>query len=349
MLILLTLPAWSNMAAPWRSGDAVGEPSADLSGLVVQSESLVLDLRPLGQLKSNQDRAYALVEASYQIVRKGAPKAVDLVFVAPGQDGRAEVWLDDQPQTFVAQKSEKLPQQWKSPPTTPRAGGGSELAFEPLHPDQVLRFRLKFAPGQHTVRVKYDLRPTAMCSGSPLRYWQLAYVLAPARQWAGFGSLDAQVLLPEGWQLATSLPMEKDVQGWRGRWSGVPADFLTLSAQAPIPAQWPILETLAGLCVIVPVGLAWMAGGWLGRQRRSLWWSLPLAWGLAGLAMVSFLGLGFAALERITAHPPGQSSWNWSYGQSMGIFFGSVPLAAVAWALAQAILVLAARRARSQL
>ena len=82
-----------------------------------------------------------------------------------------------------------------------------------------------------------------------------------------------------------------------------------------------------------------MAGGWLGRQRRSLWWSLPLAWGLAGLAMVSFLGLGFAALEKITAHPPGQSSWNWSYGQSMGIFFGSVPLAAVAWALAQAILV----------
>lgn len=346
-LFLLSLPVWCNMAAPWRSGDSVGEPSADLRGMTVQSEALRLDLRPLGQLKNAQDRAFVLVEATYQILRKGSPKSVELVFVAPGQDGHAEVWLDDRPQTFAVEKAGALPQPWRSPATTPRAGGGPTLTFEPFQPEQVLRFRLLFTPGKHTVRVKYELRPTAVCSQSPLRYWQLAYVLAPARQWTDFGALDAEILIPEGWRLATSLPMEPNGPAYRGHWQGVPADFLALSAQAPVPPRWPVIETVAGLCLFVPLGMAWGVGDWLGRRGRSLWWSLVFALGLASLSMAAFLGLGFAVLEALPSYPPAQVSWNWSYGQTVGVLFGSLPLGVVAWVSVQFTMLLAARKARS--
>jgi len=35
--------------------------------------------------------------------------------------------------------------------------------------------------------------------------WQLGYVLAPAREWGGFGRLDVRVELPRGWEAAATL------------------------------------------------------------------------------------------------------------------------------------------------
>lgn len=349
ILLLWTLPAWSNMSAPWRSGDAVGEPAADLRGLVVRNESLVLDLRPLGLLKRNQDRAYVLVEATYNIERKGPDKSVELVFVAPGQEGGAEVWLDGQAVSFTAGNSTELPARWTSPPSTPRAGGGKPLNFQPLNPATVLHFKIKFGPGSHTVRVKYDLKPTAVCSESPLRYWQLAYILSPARQWAGFGTLDAQVLVPAGWQVATSLPMEAFDGGYKGHWQGIPADSLGLSLQAPVPAQWSVVPLLAGLGLVLCGCLGWAVGVWVGGSRHSLVWTAAPCLMLAATMMTAFLLTGLAALERVSNQTPGQGSWSWSYAASMEVIFLSIPLAGAGWMAAQLAALLAAKRRRVQL
>ena len=322
----------------------MGEPSSDLAGLAVRKESLVLDLRPLGQLKSKQERAYALVEARYDIERKGPSKTVDLVFIAPAQEGKAEVWLDDQAVPFRAEKTTAIPTAWSPPKTTPRAGGGDPLAFEPSKPQESLRFSLQFRPGPHQVRVKYDLRPNAVCSRSPLRFWQLAYVLAPARQWASFGTLEATVLAPPDWKVATSLPMEATPEGWKGHWQGIPADSLALSAQAPVPTQWPLIPGMAALGMVVSTACGWVLGGWLRRGQRSKLWAPLLGLLVAGAVMIAFLLGGLTALEQMNSQPPGQQSWTWSYGASMEVIFGSFLVGAGGWFLTVLIALVAARR-----
>ena len=279
LLVVAAAPARANMASPTEPGTPAGEPAADLAGLRVARETLTLDLRPLAR-----DRL-AVVEAEYRIVNPGATRVVPLQFLALGERVEAaQVWLDGRSVPALPVDSLRVPPSWTFMAETPALGARPVpyRADAGLGAARGLAFVVAVPTGQHTVRVRYGVRPGSYDGGEhPNRVWQLAYSLAPARRWAGFGQLDVSVVAPPGWELATSLPLRAGPGGAShrvGRFSGVPGDVLAVSARAPAPALrvpfW-IAGALAALAVVGFVGV--VAGRLVARSGRRWWAAVPAA------------------------------------------------------------------------
>lgn len=267
--ILIPGVAAANMAQPWSPGDPVGEPSGALWQIEVLHEQLRLDLRPF------EARQPAIVEATYRVRNSAGPAAVDLVFVAPGLTS-GSVALDGR--VLPAQPVERLvlPDEWSAPNATPgfdgrdmlyevrtSAGAAAGLAFQAVIP-----------PGEHEVRVQYSVRPGEN-HWSVYRAYQLGYVLAPARSWGGFGTLDLEVHVPSGWEVASTLPLQRTGDVLAARFQGIPADTLGLTVRHPVPANGDIEAgewmPLAGfyLAGIVAIGAGVAAGRFIGKRSSA--------------------------------------------------------------------------------
>ncbi|WP_420454953.1 hypothetical protein [Rubrivirga sp.] len=325
--------ARANMATPATPGTPAGEPAAALDGLRIARETLALDLRPLGR-----GRPFGVVEAEYRIVNTGGARVVPLEFVALGQDvDAAEVWLDGRP--VAAQRVDALavPPSWRVADRTPALDGDAVPyeADDGVGAARGLRFAVTVPPGQHVVRVRYRVRlGTYDDGGHPNRVWQLAYSLAPARLWGGFGQLDVTVRAPDGWDLAASLPLRREGDALVGRFRGVPGDVLAVSARAPAPAlrvPLRVAGVVAGL--IVAVFFGFVSGRLAARAGKSAWRALPgsVLGGIVG-------GVAFAAIV-MTADDLGDSI-AYGYRTLLGMMLVAGPLAVlVGSALAQAVAV----------
>ncbi len=340
---LITVKALANMANPVKAGSAVGEPSGDLKSLHIERETLELDLRPLAQGSA------AIIEATYRVRNEGETRTLDLIFVANAMTAEGGgVWLDDQKVQSVSADASGLPESWQPPQTTPSIDMGEPLSYVARR-EGVMRFTLSLTRGPHTIRVRYGAQATAhSTSRSPNVYWQLGYVLAPARQWASFGGLDAKVLLPEGWSAVSSPAMKREGDSLVGTWNELPADAIGLTVQAPTKSM-AVYTILKALILLIGVGvciaLGWMLGGWLGRRQRTSAWALPLslaaalAWGLA--FFLSYV----AMLDAVRKQAGSQSAWTYGYGDTfmaMLYFMLMIPLGLTVTQLAAFI---SARRA----
>ena len=294
LLFLLAAPAWANMASPTEPGTPAGEPAAALDGLRIAREALTLDLRPLGR-----GRPFGAVEAEYRIVNTGEARTVPLEFLTLGDDGgAAEVWLDGRPVRSVRVDSLAVPPAWTVAERTP-ALDGDPSPYETrvgFGRPTGLRFVVTIPPGQHTVRVRYRVRPGSYdAGGHPNRVWQTAYSLAPARRWAGFGTLDVTVWVPAAWEAAASLPLRREGDALVGRFDRVPGDVLAVSLRAPAPAlRWPLRA--AGVAVaLLAVGFVGVVSGRLaaraGRGVGAAWPGAVLGGVLAAAAVVAFVGV----------------------------------------------------------
>ena len=352
LLLLAPASARGNMAEPRETGPAfagrvAGEPAGGLRSVLVERERLRIDLRPLAR-----EDGLAEVEAVYRLRNDGPARDLELVFVADGlAAGEHGVWLDGRPVPAAPGPAGALPAGWRAPASTPAPEGGGALPYE-TQGAGALRFRLALPPGRHEVRVRYPAAASAYAvAGELTAYRQLAYVLAPARDWGGFGGLDVRVELPRGWRAAARPALRRDGDALAGAWDRVPADALAVTVRPPDPARglyWGGygLLALAGLCLL------WRAGRPMGRAlarrgRRSGWALLP-ALGLAfawGVAVV----VGLAAvpdLIRKAAGPFADSQYG--YGLVfMGIILFPLLLLAGAGAV-QAGAVLGHRRARAE-
>jgi hypothetical protein len=117
----------------------------------------------------------------------------------------------------------------------------------------------------------------------------MAYILAPAREWAGFGGLDVRVQLPKGWRFASTLALTRSGDDLTGSFAELPADAIAMTAQAPTsPIVGAIVFWLSKLlplaCVVGGPVLLWRLGRRIGRLQgrrlRSVLWALlvsPLA------------------------------------------------------------------------
>jgi len=317
---LLAAPtALANMASPVRPGDAVGEPAAGLEGVTIERERLLIDLQPLA------GRQPALVEATYQVQNGGAARVLPLLFVADGlAAGGGGVWLDDAPISAASsQEGLELPASWRPPTSTPDLAGG-RLSYA-THRAGAIRFALTLPPGRHTIRVRYAADPTAHSTQEPTIHWQLGYVLAPARRWAGFGGLDLEVRVPPGWRAVADPPLERRGETLVGSWPTLPADALGLTVQAPPPSAPPIAITsaLAGLALCLLLG--WLTGAWLGRRRRSAALALPIAL-LLGVAWAAAVPSAIMVEQDVLRTRAGdQLAWTYGYGEVL-VFVGLVPL-----------------------
>ncbi|MBL8794004.1 MAG: hypothetical protein JNM56_08865, partial [Planctomycetia bacterium] len=336
LALWLSLPAFApaNTAAPWRSGQSVGEPGG-LQSVRIDRETLTLDLRGF------KHAGPAKIEATYHLYNTGDTLTTDLVFVVGsllGEGDGAGVWLDDQPVPHERDAKPALPPSWQPPKQTPALPGGRPMHYSAS--GSALAFKVSLPPGAHQLRVKYLARPSAYSAGSPTLYWQLGYVLAPARDWAGFGKLDVKVTLPEGWSAACEPPLDRQGDELTGSFQGVPADALALTVQAPPRTPAWLLTAINWTCALLallaaPV-LIWRLSGALGRKLAvarqtsgllvvcallaGLLWSATL---VAAVFTASFASSELAAL-------PHQKAWAVDYGPVFFFFLALLGAAALA-------------------
>ena len=341
LVAVLAAPALANMASPTEPGTPAGEPAAALADLRIARETLALDLTPLGN-----GRPFATVEAVYRIVNRIGPRIVPLEFLALGDDVRAaEVWLDGRPIAADFIDSLAVPPLWRIAETTP-ALDGTPLPYDAddgVGTPRGLRFEVAVPRGIHEVRVRYRVRPGSFDAGDhPNRVWQLAYSLAPARRWAGFGGLDVEVRVPDGWEAATTLPLQRRGATLVGRFGSLPGDVLAVSARAPVPALYvPLRMAAYGVAMLIVLFVGYVSGRLIGPSGRRVWAALPGAFVGGVLAAASVVALTGVASDL------GDSA-AFGYGTVTGLIFVVGPIALVAGAAATlAVASVVARRYRS--
>lgn len=273
-LALLCAPAVAraNISAPWHAGDPGAEPGGDLGQLEVIREQFELDLRPLAH-----GAGRVPVRVRYEVRNGGDAVTRELVFVTPGI-ARGEVLLDGEPVPGAEARTEKLPEVWQNM-RTPDIDGG-DLQYEVAPAAQVLGFSLALAAGaQHVIEIRYELAPGWYDTGELYASHQIAYLLAPARQWGGFGTLDVRVQLPEDWEAAALPALQREGDMLVGRFQGVPADMVGVTVRRPAELSWGWIFVLAGVAIGLLAGVTLVRR--LGRLAAT-WRLLPAL--LAGLA-----------------------------------------------------------------
>lgn len=341
-------PAAANAGVPSYGGVPVGEVGG-LDGVRIVSETLAIDLRGVdGEAGGSGEGlnmgdgsgwsiplgASPVVTASYRLANDGAARDVTLLF-AHGAERVQDFRVAIDGRTLAAERaSASLPEGWQAPSYTPGPDGPSSFLYNDESAGETVRprpssFRAPLPAGPSTLTVTYRA-DAGVYLAAPLIVRQFAYILAPARTWDGFGTLDVVVDVPAGW-LAWSAPaLERRGDRLVGRFEGVPADALALSVQpaqsaARVAARWLSLALLA-LAVLAGGPLCWR----LGRRRRRRWPRRLAVGALGGAIWAGAIGLaGWLAVEMPDAVTPAAYIAHYGYGLVMAVI-GIAGLACVA-------------------
>ena len=314
--ILTAATALADAAPPWRPGDAVGVPSAAVKDVFIEHEDLTMDLSAVANAHGRTPPTASVV-AKYSLRNAGAAKGIDLVFVTASEHvSGVQVLLDGQAVAANLGPLGPVPNNWMPPQGTPAPQGGPDLPYLIDRPAG-LTFHVELAPGRHTMATSYQAIPTEYSGDASAYepvYWQLAFVLSPARQWAGFGDLAVSVRVPAGWPAAVRPSLDRTGNVLTGRFSGVPADSIGITTRMPVPPDptFPLsiggIAAVAVLCVIT---------GWF-FARPTRWPALLVAAPL--LAFVPAVLIFIALQVRQYSIPDGQASW-WL---ARGVFFSQL-------------------------
>jgi hypothetical protein len=279
------LAALADAASPWTAGDAIGEPTGAVAHVAITHEDLSFDLRPLA------DASPVQVHMTYFLRNDGESTSAPLVFLADHamtNGSTFTVSFDDAPVTATATTLTQLPDAWKPPTTTPSLDGGSWIPYA-SRPGTAFRFTVLISPGPHRLSVAYAVQPGRMAAPQTTTSWQVAYILAPARQWASFGDLSVQAQLPPGWRARAIPALDRTQDRLAGHFVGVPADSMVFSASFPVDAhvqaipewmwsQWPLFAGLLLITIAGTAAVAWPTGRrWLLVPFGALW-AGPAAW-----------------------------------------------------------------------
>jgi hypothetical protein len=315
----------ANMAAPNHPGQPIGEPSGELVDLHIEREDLAIDLRPLVEAKP------VGVRATYHVRNDGEQRSVDLVFVATALKSTGGVWIDGAAvpvQTDQTGSGFQPPAgvPWQAPTQTP--GETGRLGYSVTY-NGTLRFTLDIPPGQHDIAVQYAAEASQVSADNRARYWQVGYVLSPARQWASFGTLDVAVQLPADWYFASEPALTRDGGDAHGTFAGVPADSLALTTRFPAvvstPLGKPTLWLAFGIAAIVGLLIAVLGGRYLGRRGRSGSGVWPVALVYSALAGLVAVVLGNSLGKDIEV-PTNQVAWTYGYADLFNGIAGFVTL-----------------------
>ena len=312
ILLVFAHAAHANVGRRTFPADHAAEP-AGLRAIAIEHEELAFDLRPLAT------RSPAHVMARYELVNHGDEVTTALVFVSGALGiGNSHVTLDGtelRAKIGVEGDTAPSPASWAPPKSTPALDGGEALFYE-THGTGALTFWATIGSGKHELSVTYTAMPQLDRSqdGGTI-VWQLGYVLAPARDWGGFGTLDVTVQLPPGWRAATLPALARSGDTLHAHFTSLPVDTIGITVQAPTGTLHRVLQIATPLLVLVVlVGgiLALIAFG-----RRSRGKGVAFLAGFAWAILIAVSG-GFAAVRSDLALPPQQSAY-YGYGQGLAV------------------------------
>jgi hypothetical protein len=283
----LCCAAWGSMvasadAAPfWNPGDAIGEPTGAVAKVAITHEDLDFDLRPL--VTGDPVR----VRASYQLRNDAAATSASLVFLADhALIGRSSfaVRFDGAGVPAAPMTLKVLPPAWKPPTSTPSLIEG-QPGMIPYNttPGAAFQFTVLIPPGPHQLSVDYAVLAGRFSAPDRTAIWQVAYVLAPARQWESFGDLSVTAALPAGWRARSIPDLPRQGDRVRAHFDGLPADAMAISASYPtdpyarsvtdwLAAQWPLFLGL--LVLTIASTFLWIrtaSSGWMFTPFGAAW------------------------------------------------------------------------------
>ncbi len=336
-LLIATTLLNANASPPWRSGTLALEPQG-VKDVAIVREKLHFDLKPL------MDGKPVNVEATYQLKNSGSARSVELVFITGMNEvASAQCWLGDKLLTSVIEKAGDMPKEWQHPKTTPHPSGNDALSVpfqaQSASTTKWIRFTVPLLPGEQTLKVRYQVQASAYVrSHEPARFWQVAYIFAPAKSWQSFGGLNMTIEVPAGWNIATTLPMKRTGDVLTGSWDALPADNFALTTQFPMSEdriKSDLLEHIIALVILVgaivgSVLLCWKLGEHLAKQQRSSWRGILRSAGLS--ILLALLAVVYLSCFVITRYfqtidlPSSQSNWQNSYGTANALFFLGIPV-----------------------
>lgn len=333
LIVVATGAALADAAPPWRPGDPVGSPSGPVKDVYIEHEDLTMDLSGI----AGDNPQKALVVAGYRLRNDGAPRSIDLVFVTASSDISAvQVTLDGTDVPAAKSTLGPAPKTWQAPATTPGIGGSSDLTYQ-VNLAATITFRVDLGAGEHQLGSRYSAMPSQY-SGEATAYepvyWQLAFVLAPARQWEGFGDLAVRAKVPAGWRAASRPDLTRTGDTMTGHFAGIPADSIALTTQMPGVGDpvGTILKIGLVAVAVIALCLGLVIGGWVGWRTvvATLLVIAPTLAGLLGFATFVATGRGWI--------PTAQQSWwggkgfvllgpwNAIKGLSLGLLVGQLAL-----------------------
>jgi hypothetical protein len=251
------LAVFADAAPPWEPGDAIGEPTGAVAHVAITHEDLAFDLRALADANPVQ------VRATYQLRNDAAPTSASLVFLADHALTGAStfaVTFDGAAVAATPTTLTQLPNAWKPPTSTPSLIDGADVPYD-TKPGTAFQFTAFIPPGPHRLSVAYTVLPGRYSWAGSTTLWQVAYVLAPARQWASFGDLSVRAQLPPGWRARALPDLTRNGNSLEGQFSGLPADGLVISVSFPtdphllsiqqwMAPQWPLFFWLLLITVV---------------------------------------------------------------------------------------------------
>ena len=306
-MVLIPTAGLADAAPPWQPGDTAGTPSGAVKDVFIEHEDLSMDLSHV----AGSNPQGADVVASYALRNDGPARGIDLVFVTASYGVTSyEVTLDGRRVSASPGPLGSVPRSWQPPAGTPSLGpGGPDLRYD-VGPPAAILFHIALAQGSHDLLTRYRASPAKYSGdatvGEPV-YWQLAFVLSPARQWEGFGDLDVKVTVPSGWPAATRPDLTRQGNTLTGHFVGIPSDAIAITTQMPLPAEWTRTGWIAGFSLLVPLSL--LAGFLL---VRTIGWRGAVVGLLAfvpALAALFAIGVVIATNSRSFAVPSAQASW----------------------------------------
>ena len=235
------------------------------------------------------------ITATYEVNNPGEPVEVELLFVAPGSE-KANVSLNGAIVPFELVSGSELnryfhtpeevevsptptdnprvplPPEWQVPLTTPSIDSAYSdfgLAYQVDNNYQrCLHFTVTFPKGISKLQVNYEMIAGSHSSGYWIPDYQVAYILAPARSWGGFGELRIEVLLAENWLVKTSLPMQRKGDTLTASFNGIPDDYLAITTRPDL--QIWIAQLLSRTVIILGIGLSWYLAWMLAKIKYYL-------------------------------------------------------------------------------
>ncbi len=332
ILLLLQLPAWANMAAPWDEGDVAGEPSATLAEVELVREDLTFDFTPLAQ--SGPVR----VTARYQVRNTGEPHQLELVFVAPGAKN-VTVLHQQNEIPFELAPLKEVPPGWQPPDSAPSMDGQTRpVAY---HSDERLKgahFEVPLVAGEQAIEVSYQVSaPVYHPSGQPYREHQFAYILAPARQWKSFGELKLELKMPQGYEYRTTPKLETN-----NTFDELPADAIVITV-ARTGKFVDYSTAVVGLAGALAVMLAFVVGSQRRIESMLALLIKGIVAGLAGACLVLFASLGTPLLDQMQLDPT-EVSRSFSYSRTFTTLGLGMLGSSLAWLFGTLAYLVANRR-----
>lgn len=321
-LIICSISVLANVGPPSHGGQTLTEP-VGIKNIDIIQEDLNIDFTPLADETLPWNERIVNVEAIYQIDNPADLEKLELIFVIVSESKNFQFFLDEKEiaSEQIDNKEFSDRHSWKKPDKTPFES--REIMYNPQNYNlKSAKFILNLPKGKHTLRAKYKAEPTVYKDIGIMKGWQFAYSLAPARDWKSFGGLNLNIKIQSDWKFFSNLKLDQNGETLTGNFKEIPADFLAVTTQAPIPNSYQnwsnnlsnlFLTCLFGFPILLIIFAVWKGYKWQNS------WVYGILAGIVWALLVGVSGFLSQAFPK-SLIPEGQYA-SYGYDDLFGTFF----------------------------